>query len=79
VLSIVQQQPAPDRFGEARELLRLVEMGRPSVWVLCLAVLALLAVSLLAAGVFPLAGLLTGAVLSLALCHYGPSWWPGRR
>lgn len=70
---------APDRFGEARELLHLVESGRSSLWVAAIAPLLLLAVGLLVAGCPPLAGLVIGAATTLALVHYGPTWWPGRR
>lgn len=71
--------PVRPDYGEARELLRLLQFGRDTVWVLIVAVVLLTAFTFLAVGFIPLAGLLTGAALSLSLCRYGPSWWPGRR
>jgi hypothetical protein len=66
-------------FDEARELLRLVEIGRPTMWTSSLCVLVLLAVVLLAAGVAWAAGLTVGVAVSLSLHRNGPHWWPGRR
>lgn len=68
-----------DTVSEARELLRIVEQWRPSFGVLfALLALAAAGVSLILAG-FLWAGALVGAAVSLALCHYGPRGWPGRR
>lgn len=78
MLSLVSQG-YPEQIGEARELLRLVELGRSNVWAVAAAALLLLAACAFVAGVGPVAGLLIGVSVSLSLCHYGPHWWPGRR
>ena len=79
MLSLVQQDTTGDRLADARELLRMVEIGRPTMWTLTLTVLALLAAALLLTGVAWAAGLTIGAAVSLSLHRNGPSWWPGRR
>lgn len=66
-------------FDEARELLRLVEIGRPTMWTSSLCVLVLLAFVLLAVGVVWAGSFLTGGAIALTLSRYGPRWWPGRR
>lgn len=79
MLTLVTQPGSYDRLGEARQVIHLVEMGRPFLWPAVTAVLLMLGLAMVAVGAYPMAGLLLGAATSLALCRYGPSWWPGRR
>jgi hypothetical protein len=76
VLTIVPQ--SVDRLDEARALLGIVESWRPSSWLVALLLLPLLGVALVLSGVL-WGGFFVGAAVSLALCRYGPHWWPGRR
>ena len=72
--------PPPDRFAEARELLDMVNLGRPSLVALAEILLPLLlAVVLLSAGCEWAGGLSLGAAVSFALSRFGPSGWPGKR
>lgn len=75
VLSLVEPG---DRFADARQLLYIGELSRPSPVVVAVLVLTLLAAVLIAAGQV-WAWSLIGAAVSLALSRYGPHWWPGRR
>lgn len=77
VLNLVT--PVPPDLREARELLRIVELSRYSMWTVAIIALVVLAVTSLMVAAYPLAGLSIGAAVSLSLCRYGPSWWPGRR
>jgi hypothetical protein len=78
VLTLVPQANT-DRLAEARELLRLVEFGRPALWVLCeLLLLPLLGVGLLLVGLY-LGYAVIGGAVALGLSRYGPCWWPGKR
>ena len=82
MLSLVQPSVAAqsDRLADARDLLRIVELGRPNWRVLGEILLPLLlAVCLLSVGCNWAAGLLLGVAVSLMLSRYGPRGWPGKR